>query len=82
MFNRERISAHPSITDRQFINSASGGNLRVGQGLKSCTSKVQIASTFELDGRDVTLIDTPGFDDTTRSDAEILRMIAAFLATT
>jgi hypothetical protein len=34
-----------------------------------------------LDGFSVTLIDTPGFDDTTKSDTDILRMIAAFLAT-
>jgi hypothetical protein len=33
-----------------------------------------------LDGRSVTLIDTPGFDDTTKSDADVLQMIAIFLA--
>ncbi|KAF5326714.1 hypothetical protein D9619_004272 [Psilocybe cf. subviscida] len=64
-----------------FINSASNSTLRTGSGLKSCTSIVQVAQPFELDGRRVTLIDTPGFDDTTKSDADILRMIAAFLAT-
>ncbi|KAF5327319.1 hypothetical protein D9619_004266 [Psilocybe cf. subviscida] len=64
-----------------FINSASHSKLRIGRGLQSCTSIVQIAQPFELDGRSVTLIDTPGFDDTTKSDADILRMIAAFLAT-
>ncbi|KAI3607881.1 hypothetical protein WG66_004633 [Moniliophthora roreri] len=64
-----------------FINSASGGSLRVGRGLQSCTSTVQLSEAFELHGRQVTLIDTPGFDDTTKSDADILKMIAAFLAT-
>ncbi|KAF8910600.1 P-loop containing nucleoside triphosphate hydrolase protein [Gymnopilus junonius] len=64
-----------------FINLASGSNLRVGRGLQSCTSIVQVAQPFELDGRAVTLIDTPGFDDTTRSDTDVLRMIATFLAT-
>ncbi|ESK95349.1 hypothetical protein Moror_3874 [Moniliophthora roreri MCA 2997] len=64
-----------------LINSASGGSLRVGRGLQSCTSTVQLSETFELHGRQVTLIDTPGFDDTTKSDADILKMIAAFLAT-
>ncbi|KAF7374715.1 p-loop containing nucleoside triphosphate hydrolase protein [Mycena sanguinolenta] len=43
---------------------------------------VQVAPPFQLDGRWVTLIDTPGFDDTTRSDTEILTQIAAFLANT
>jgi hypothetical protein len=42
---------------------------------------VQVAGAFDLDGRRVVLIDTPGFDDTTRSDTDILKMIAAFLAT-
>ena len=47
----------------------------------SVTDKVQAAPPFDLDGRRVTLIDTPGFDDTNRSDTDILNMIAAFLAT-
>ena len=51
-------------------------------GLESCTAEVKLADEFVLDGRTVTLIDTPGFDDTSKSDAEILETIAAFLATT
>jgi predicted GTPase len=43
---------------------------------------INVAQPFELDGRMVVLIDTPGFDDTNKSDADILRMIALFLATT
>ena len=50
--------------------------------LESCTAEVQVADEFTFEGRTVTLIDTPGFDDTTKSDTEILRMIALFLATT
>jgi GTPase Era involved in 16S rRNA processing len=50
--------------------------------LKSCTAEVQVANKFTLDGRQVILIDTPGFDDTNVSDAEILEKIAAFLAVT
>ncbi|KDQ07708.1 hypothetical protein BOTBODRAFT_166765 [Botryobasidium botryosum FD-172 SS1] len=63
-----------------FINLASGGDMRVGAGLKSCTDAVQIAKPFVLDGRTVTLIDTPGFDDTTKSDAQILEMLADYLS--
>ena len=51
-------------------------------GLESCTAEVQVADEFTLDGRTVTLIDTPGFDDTTKSDTEILKIIAFFLAAT
>ncbi|KAJ7707500.1 P-loop containing nucleoside triphosphate hydrolase protein [Mycena rosella] len=65
-----------------FINIVSGSNLRVGRTLQSCTSTVQVAPAFRLDGRWVTLIDTPGFDDTSKSDTDILTLIAAFLAKT
>jgi len=65
-----------------FINLASRSNLRVGMDLESCTPEVQLANEFTLDGRRVLLIDTPGFDDTVKSDTEILKNIASFLATT
>jgi hypothetical protein len=42
---------------------------------------VQIAGAFYLDGRRVVLIDTPGFDDTSKSDTDVLKLIAAFLET-
>jgi len=70
------------IHDSQFINLASGSHLRVGVNLRSCTAEVQVADEFVIDGRRVILIDTPGFDDTHVSDAEILEKIAAFLAIT
>ena len=66
----------------QFINLASGSKLRVGRGLGSCTAEVQLADKFTLDQRTVILIDTPGFDDTSKNDADILKVISAFLATT
>lgn len=50
--------------------------------LESCTAEVQLADEFTLDGRRVILIDTLGFDDTSKSDTDVLKMIAAFLATT
>jgi len=61
---------------------ASRSNLCVGGGLKSCTAEVQLADGFILDGQKVILIDTPGFDDTNKSDTDILKLIAAFLETT
>ena len=66
----------------QFINLASGSSLRIGTGLESCTYEVNTADTFRLDGIPVTLIDTPGFDDTSKTDTDILKLIAAYLATT
>ena len=50
-------------------------------GLESCTTEVKFANEFTLDGRKVVLIDTPGFDDTSRNDMDVLKMIATFLAT-
>ena len=64
---------------KQFINLLSNSNLTVGKGLRSCTNTVQPADAFDLDGRRVVLIDTPGFDDTSLSDTDVLNMIAAFL---
>jgi predicted GTPase len=66
----------------QFINKASGSNLLVGRSLESCTRDVQTSLPFVVSGRIVTLIDTPGFDDTDRSDTAILNMIAAYLSKT
>ena len=51
-------------------------------GPGSCTAEIKFTNGFTLDGRKVTLTDIPGFDDTTKSDAEILNIIAAYLAHT
>jgi len=64
-----------------LVNMASGSGLRVGGRLTSCTDDVQLADRFTLDGREVILVDTPGFDDTSKSDTDVLKLIAAFLAT-
>ncbi|KAI0080925.1 hypothetical protein K474DRAFT_1768932 [Panus rudis PR-1116 ss-1] len=63
-----------------FINLVSGGNLEVGTGLLSCTQGVEVSPLFEMEGRRIILIDTPGFDDTQLSDTEILTTISLFLS--
>ena len=80
--SRVRSVINHSYDCVQFINLASGSDLRIGMNLESCTAEVKLADKFILDGRTVTLIDTPGFDDTSKSDTDILKMIAAYLATT
>ncbi|EMD41344.1 hypothetical protein CERSUDRAFT_89911 [Gelatoporia subvermispora B] len=71
----------PSGTGKStFINLVSGSSLAVGNTLDSCTTEIQESQVFELDGRRVKLIDTPGFDDSDRSDAEIFNQIAEFLS--
>ncbi|KAJ3541512.1 hypothetical protein NMY22_g3859 [Coprinellus aureogranulatus] len=62
-----------------FINTVSGSQLQVSSGLFSCTNAIGVAPPFFLNGRYITLIDTPGFDDTMRSDTDILQMIAQYL---
>ncbi|OSX64606.1 hypothetical protein POSPLADRAFT_1044118 [Postia placenta MAD-698-R-SB12] len=64
-----------------FINLASGSQLRVGSGLESETAYIQLSKPFILDKYQIVLIDTPGFDDTTKSEADVLRGIAEYLAT-
>jgi predicted GTPase len=64
----------------QFINDACDANLPVGHGQWSCTRDVDEAQPFMIDGREIRLIDTPGFDDTTVPDSEILGRIGRFLS--
>jgi len=64
----------------KFINLASSSDMTVGTGLQSCTDAIQVAKSFILDGRRVTLIDTPGFDDTTKNDGQILEMISYYFS--
>jgi predicted GTPase len=60
------------------VNLATGKDIVIGHGLESCTAKIQEVDV-DLDGKVVTLIDTPGFDDTNRSDTDILEAIAKYL---
>lgn len=50
-----------------------------GASLESCTEVIQLSSLFKLNGRDVCLIDTPGFDDTNKSDVDILQHIGGHI---
>ncbi|KAF9531056.1 P-loop containing nucleoside triphosphate hydrolase protein [Crepidotus variabilis] len=68
-----------------FINLASGSeDMVVGSSLTSQTTEIKESRPFPVDpsdkkSRQVILLDTPGFDDTTRSDVEILKLIATYL---
>lgn len=53
--------------------------IEIGHGLQSCTTKVGVYY-FKYRGVRIFLVDTPGFDDTTRSDSEVLKDIAFWLA--
>ncbi|KAJ6192387.1 P-loop containing nucleoside triphosphate hydrolase protein [Bipolaris maydis] len=62
-----------------FVNLFAETPLEVGHGLDSCTVSVQVATCKAEDGTRFYLVDTPGFDDTYRSDSEILREVALWL---
>ncbi|KAK0638651.1 P-loop containing nucleoside triphosphate hydrolase protein, partial [Cercophora newfieldiana] len=63
-----------------FASLASGRtDLEIGNTLKSCTQETQVVR-FELDDYTIVLVDTPGFDDDTRSDIDILRIITEGLS--
>ncbi|KAG0134446.1 P-loop containing nucleoside triphosphate hydrolase protein, partial [Tuber indicum] len=65
-----------------FIREVSGNSgVKVSGGLHSCTSKVESYS-FQHAGATVTLVDTPGFSDTTRSDTEVLAEICDWTSET
>ena len=56
----------------------------IGHDLDSCTQEVQAVRCSHPDNpnRNVVFLDTPGFDDTDKTDAEVLMAIAHWLNTT
>ncbi|CZR55811.1 uncharacterized protein PAC_05699 [Phialocephala subalpina] len=58
-----------------FVNKLKEGSTVEGATLTSCTSVCQIVETYVGDTK-VAVVDCPGFDDTKRSDTEILSVIS------
>jgi len=66
-----------------FINNVVGKPvMEVGHDLQSCTRKIEhvIVPHPSDRSRRIVFVDTPGFDDTYVADAEILKLIAVWLA--
>ena len=51
----------------------------MSEDIESCTTTVESAPTFELQGREVQLFDSPGFDDSQMKPHEVLRRISQAL---
>ncbi|KAF9352060.1 hypothetical protein BGX26_010039 [Mortierella sp. AD094] len=59
-----------------LIKEISGSDdVKISHNLESCTRDVENIEC-QIDGQSVVILDTPGFDDTNRSDTEILTDIA------
>ncbi|KAF9449508.1 hypothetical protein P691DRAFT_703046 [Macrolepiota fuliginosa MF-IS2] len=67
-----------------FIKVATGAEkIQIGDALTSCTQDLQAVRCHNPSrGGDVIFVDTPGFDDTYKSDAQILGEIADWLRET
>ena len=77
-----RVFEQARFVDLQkFIEKATGGTGIAGHNLQSCTSEV---SVFRLPcgSRNLCFVDTPGFDDTNKSDLDILKLISKWLSKT
>lgn len=62
-----------------FISQLTPSPITIGNDLESCTQEIEMYDAV-VAGRTVRLIDTPGFDDTQRSDTDSLGAIATALA--
>lgn len=68
-----------------FIKKLTGDpEIIIGRGLKSCTQEIQPARMNYVDEEtkkeyDIYLIDTPGYDDTNRTDTETLKTFVKWL---
>ncbi|KAM0209048.1 hypothetical protein ACHAQD_011362 [Fusarium lateritium] len=63
-----------------FISKLVEDNVIIGHQLKSCTSEISSFRFKHPSGRQVLLIDTPGFNDDNLSDRQVLEKISGYLA--
>ncbi|CAI7627158.1 unnamed protein product [Penicillium glandicola] len=61
-----------------FVGRCTGEDVTIGHGLYSCTTSIDVFD-FQCNGHKVYLIDTPGFNDTNRSDIDTLSVLATYL---
>ncbi|KAF7983557.1 hypothetical protein HWV62_21140 [Athelia sp. TMB] len=85
-FNIKHIISHADSIEK-FVSMAMGSEASegetVGHGLESYTQDVRVVRCRHPDDpRSYVFVDTPGFDDTNLSDADILLRIATWLTAT
>ncbi|ORX97295.1 P-loop containing nucleoside triphosphate hydrolase protein [Clohesyomyces aquaticus] len=62
-----------------FISRLTEENVEIGHSLESCTTEVAGYIIRSSSGQKINLIDTPGFDDTQRSNVQLLQNLASAL---
>ncbi|KAI0886793.1 P-loop containing nucleoside triphosphate hydrolase protein [Annulohypoxylon maeteangense] len=62
-----------------FISHCTENQVEIGHDLQACTQGVGVYKSSLFQNRNVYLVDTPGFDDTNRTDKEVLKEIAIWL---
>lgn len=62
-----------------FISLLCDEKIDIGHDLESCTTEVGVYGCGMFPGKTLYFIDTPGFDDSKRSDTEVLRELANWL---
>ncbi|KAH6664838.1 hypothetical protein B0J14DRAFT_493082 [Halenospora varia] len=63
-----------------FVNTLKKGSVLIGETMESCTSKPQIVET-KIGETELAVVDLPGFDDTHKSDVEVLSLISELVST-
>ncbi|CAM1504645.1 Fc.00g022360.m01.CDS01 [Cosmosporella sp. VM-42] len=64
-----------------FIKEVTGLEVVIGHGLESCTKRVT-GIRVQYKGVNLTLLESPGFNDTYRSDTDVLFDISSYLSET
>ncbi len=73
----------PFLKACQFVKHAVRAEVKTGDKLTSRTQEIQVIRCHNpAQNSDVLLVDTPGFDDTLKADAEILEQIVRWLKET
>jgi predicted GTPase len=69
---------------QQIIDTLTGQKTRAGTSLKSVTDEVSAHRVMNHPkyGSKLVFVDTPGFDDTNKSDKQILEMISQWMTKT
>ena len=66
---------------KKFISVTTGVDVGVSHDLESYTSEIGLIK-MPFPGRNIVFVDTPGFDNTMRSDGDILKVISDWLQIT